>query len=73
MVFAAGVGVGPIRWVPLDWASSMRCCFQAYNARKGGHTPELLSTHPLDNQRIARLEQLLPQARAEYRRARGRR
>ena len=46
--------------------------FQAYNSREGGRPPEFLSTHPLDENRIAQLEQLMPQAMAEYRKAGGR-
>ncbi len=46
--------------------------FQAYNAKSGGRTPEFLSTHPLDNNRIAELQKFLPQALAEYERAKGR-
>jgi metalloendopeptidase OMA1, mitochondrial len=47
--------------------------FQAYNAKRGGGTPEFLSTHPLDNNRIAQLQKFLPQALAEYERAKARR
>lgn len=44
--------------------------FSAYARKKGGDTPpEFLSTHPLDERRIAQLRSLLPQAEAEYRRA----
>lgn len=46
--------------------------FQAYNAKRAGGTPEFLSTHPLDSNRIAQLQKFLPQALAEYERARGR-
>lgn len=46
--------------------------FQAYNASRGSKTPEFLSTHPLDENRIAQLEKFMPQAMAEYRRAGGR-
>lgn len=44
--------------------------FQDYGRKKGGKPPEFLSTHPLDNTRIAKLERLMPQALAEYERAR---
>lgn len=47
--------------------------FQAYNAKRGGGTVAFLSTHPLDNQRIAQLQKLLPQALAEYQRVQGQR
>jgi predicted Zn-dependent protease len=47
--------------------------FQAYNAKRGGRPPEFLSTHPLDNNRIAKLQEFLPQALAEYERAQRRR
>jgi len=46
--------------------------FAAYNAKRGGKPPEFLSTHPLDARRIAQLEQMMPRARAEYERAKGR-
>jgi predicted Zn-dependent protease len=46
--------------------------FQAYKAKSGGRTPEFLSTHPLDNNRIAQLQKFLPQALAEYERAKAR-
>jgi predicted Zn-dependent protease len=47
--------------------------FQAYNGKRGGRPPEFLSTHPLDNNRIAQLQKFLPQAVAEYERGKGRR
>lgn len=44
--------------------------FQAYNAQHGGgKTVAFLSTHPLDDVRIERIRALLPQAMAEYRKA----
>lgn len=46
--------------------------FQAYNQARGGKGVEFLSTHPLDDNRIAQLQKYLPQAMAEYRRAGGR-
>jgi len=46
--------------------------FAAYNAKRGGTPPVFLSTHPLDQQRIAQLEGLMPRAMAEYARARPR-
>lgn len=47
--------------------------FKAWSAgHGGGRTPAFLSTHPLDDQRIARLRALLPQAIAEYQKAGGR-
>lgn len=45
--------------------------FAEYNDQRGGQTVEFLSTHPLDQRRIARLEQLMPRALAEYERARS--
>lgn len=44
--------------------------FQEHGRKKGGKPPEFLSTHPLDSTRIAKLESLLPEALAEYERAR---
>lgn len=44
--------------------------FQAFNAQRGGQGWEFLSTHPVDATRIAALQQLLPQALAEYQPAR---
>jgi predicted Zn-dependent protease len=46
--------------------------FAAYNSGKGGGMPEFLSTHPMDQNRIAQLQKLMPQAVAEYRRGGGR-
>lgn len=44
--------------------------FQAYSAQHGGgKTIAFLSTHPLDDVRIERIRALLPQAMAEYRKA----
>lgn len=47
--------------------------FQAYNAKRGRGGLEFLSTHPLDDNRITQLRMYLPQALAEYERARLRR
>lgn len=44
--------------------------FADYGRKRGGKPPEFLSTHPLDDTRIAKLERLMPQAMAEYDRAR---
>ena len=41
--------------------------FAAYNKSKGSNTPWFLRTHPLDVQRIERLQALLPRAKAEFR------
>jgi metalloendopeptidase OMA1, mitochondrial len=41
--------------------------FSAYNREHGGRPIAFLSTHPLDDRRIAQIEALLPQAEAEYR------
>ena len=46
--------------------------FAAYNGGKGGGTPEFLSTHPMDQNRIAQLQKFMPQAVAEYQRSKGR-
>ena len=43
--------------------------FAAYNAARGGKGPEFLSTHPLDETRIADLQRFMPQALTEYQRA----
>lgn len=45
--------------------------FAAYNAKRGGRPPAFLSTHPVDEQRIAQLERLMPRALAEYERVRS--
>lgn len=37
--------------------------------QKGGNLPSFLSTHPLDEVRIAELERYLPQAQAEYKKS----
>ncbi len=44
--------------------------FQEFNRKRGGKPPVFLSTHPADEQRIANLRQLLPQAEAFYHPAR---
>jgi predicted Zn-dependent protease len=41
--------------------------FAEYNKRSGGGTPWFLRTHPLDEDRIANLKKLMPQAKAQYR------
>ncbi len=41
--------------------------FAAHNRSSGNQTPWFLRTHPLDQQRIARIQQLLPKAKAEFR------
>lgn len=45
--------------------------FQAYNQERGGSRVEFLSTHPLDDRRIAQIEAYLPQALRAYRGAEG--
>lgn len=45
--------------------------FSVYEKQQGGkRPPEFLSTHPVDEKRIAQLERLLPQALAEYQKVR---
>ena len=46
--------------------------FKAYGQARGGRPPEFLSTHPMDQKRIAALQGHLPKAIAEYERARAR-
>jgi len=44
--------------------------FSAYNKQHGGGRPlEFLSTHPLDERRIAQLQELLPQVLPDYQKA----
>jgi predicted Zn-dependent protease len=44
--------------------------FSAYNQSHGAKAPpEFLSTHPVDERRIAQLQELLPEALAEYQKA----
>ncbi len=43
--------------------------FRDYNRKNGQQVPEFLSTHPLDDRRIAQIRQMLPRAEAEYRKA----
>lgn len=44
--------------------------FKAYNDKQGGgKPPAFLSTHPVDDKRIEQLNELLPQAMAEYQKA----
>jgi predicted Zn-dependent protease len=47
--------------------------FRAYNRGKGGQPVAFLSTHPLDDARIAQLQKFMPEALREYERVRGRR
>jgi len=47
--------------------------FADYSRKRGGKPPEFLSTHPLDDARIAALERLMPVALREYDQARKRR
>lgn len=44
--------------------------FGGEKEKRGGKVAEMLSTHPLDAKRIAQLESLLPEAVAEYQKAR---
>ena len=46
--------------------------FRAYNQQHANKPIAFLSTHPLDERRIAKLQALMPQAEAEYRRSLGR-
>jgi predicted Zn-dependent protease len=41
--------------------------FAEYNRASGSQTPWFLRTHPLDEQRIAKIQSLLPKAQAEFR------
>lgn len=41
--------------------------FAAHNQAAGSQTPWFLRTHPLDQQRIAKIQQLLPKAQTEFR------
>jgi metalloendopeptidase OMA1, mitochondrial len=41
--------------------------FADFNRRAGANTPWFLRTHPLDEQRIANIQRLLPKAEAEFR------
>jgi predicted Zn-dependent protease len=43
--------------------------FAEYSQKRGGQPMEFLSTHPLDERRIAAIEAQLPRAMAEYRKA----
>ena len=43
--------------------------FDAYSKQHGGEKWEFLSTHPVDEKRIAQLQSLLPEAMAEYQKA----
>ena len=47
--------------------------FAAYSRQSGGGagTPAFLRTHPTDEQRIAALQKIVPQAMAEYQRSAG--
>jgi predicted Zn-dependent protease len=45
--------------------------FKEWNDQRGGAPPEFLSTHPLNNRRIEQLEEMMPEAIAEYRRHGG--
>lgn len=67
LLYMARAGYDPREAIPF-WRR-----FQAFNSRQGGRPPEFLSTHPLDDRRIARLEQLMPRAVAEYEMTRARR
>ena len=55
----------------LQTAIAFRRRFQSYNAGRGGKGLEFLSTHQLDETRIAEPQKFLPQAMAEYQRAGG--
>jgi predicted Zn-dependent protease len=45
--------------------------FADHTKQLGGAPPEFLSTHPVDSRRIAQIESLMPQALAEYQKAKG--
>jgi predicted Zn-dependent protease len=61
MIYMARAGYNPREAVEF-WKR-----FAAFNRQHGSSaTPEFLRTHPVDEKRIAQLEQLLPQAMEEY-------
>ncbi len=61
MIYMARAGYDPREAVEF-WKR-----FAAFNRQQGrGGTPEFLRTHPVDERRIAQLEQLLPQVMEEY-------
>ena len=40
--------------------------FAEFNNKQGGATPWFLRTHPLDDTRVAQLQQWMPEARAQF-------
>lgn len=66
LIYMARAGYDPVQAVAF-WKR-----FAEYGAKQGGRTPQFLSTHPVDEVRIAKLGEEMPQALEEYRKA-GRR
>jgi metalloendopeptidase OMA1, mitochondrial len=66
LLYMARAGYDP-RQATLFWRR-----FQAFNKQNGSPGWEFLSTHPVDETRIGKLEELMPKALAEYQKAGGR-
>lgn len=61
LLYMARAGYNPERAVDF-WRR-----FAEFNQQSGGSTPWFLRTHPLDETRIKQLQELMPEARAEFR------